>query len=54
MMSNHLNDDPIKLNAYIKFGEMMSICYHDFERKQRSMRNSGISRGHNSITNARK
>ena len=38
------------MNAYIKFGEFLSICSQDIERKQ----NFGYINGHNSGTNMRK
>ena len=38
------------MNAYIKFGEFLSICSQDIERKQ----SFGNIKGHNSGTNLRK
>ena len=38
------------MNAYIKFGEFLSICSQDIERKQ----NFGYIKGHNSGTSLRK
>ena len=38
------------MNANIKFGEFLSICSHDIERKQ----NFGYLKSHNSGTNLRK
>ena len=37
---NH-NIDLVNLNAYIKFGEILSICSHDNERK----RDFGVNQG---------
>ena len=42
--------DLVNMNAYIIFGENMSICSQDIERK----RNSGLIKGHNSGTNVQK
>ena len=41
MMCNNFNVDPINMNAYVKFGEILSICSQDIERK----RNFGINQG---------
>ena len=30
--------DPVNMNAYIKFGEILSICSQDIERKRNSLR----------------
>ena len=38
------------MNAYIKFGDFLSICSQDIERKQ----NFGYIKGHYSGTNLRK
>ena len=38
------------MNAYIKFGEILSICSQDIERKQ----NLDVNQGHNSGTNVEK
>ena len=38
------------MNAYIKFGEILTICSQDIERK----RNIGVNKGHNSGTNMQK
>ena len=40
-MCNNPNDDLVNMNAYIKFGEILSICSQDIERKQ----NFGINKG---------
>ena len=40
-MCNNLNLDLVKNNAYIKFGEILSICSQDIERKQNSVINRG-------------
>ena len=40
MMCNNPNVDVI-MNAYIKFGEILSICAQDIERK----RNFGVNQG---------
>ena len=34
MMCNNPNVDIVNMNAYIKFGEILPICFHDFEWKQ--------------------
>ena len=41
MTVNNLNIDLVNINAYIKFGEILSICSQDIERK----RNSGVNQG---------
>ena len=41
IMCNNSNVDLVNINAYIKFGEILSICFQDIERKQ----NFGINRG---------
>ena len=41
----------VNINAYKKFGAILSICSQDIERKQHFERNSDI-KGHNSGTNA--
>ena len=33
-MSNHPNPDHVNINAYTKFGYMLSICSQDIERKK--------------------
>ena len=38
-MCNNPNIDLVNINAYIKFGEIMSVCSQDIERK----RNSGTN-----------
>ena len=40
-MRNNHNLNLVNINAYIKFGEILSICSQDIERKQ----NSDISQG---------
>ena len=40
-MSNNPNVDLVNMNAYIKFGEILSICSQDIEQKQ----NSGVNQG---------
>ena len=47
---NNSHLDLVNMNAYIKFGEFLSICSQNIERKQ----NFGVIKGHNSITNLRK
>ena len=34
MMCNNPNVDLVNMNAYIKFGEILSICSQDIERKR--------------------
>ena len=33
MTCNNLKPDPVNINAYITFGEILSICSQDIERK---------------------
>ena len=33
MMCDHYNVDLVNINAYIKFGEILSICSQDIEQK---------------------
>ena len=33
--------DVVNINAYLKFGEILSICSHDIERKQTFGLNQG-------------
>ena len=33
MMCNNLKLDPVKINAYIKFGKNLLMCSHYIERK---------------------
>ena len=40
-MCNNPNLDLVNMNAYIKFGENLSICSQDIEGKQ----NSGVNQG---------
>ena len=47
---NNSNLDLVTMNAYIKFGEFLSICSQDIEGK----RNFGYIKGHYSGTNLRK
>ena len=41
MTCNNPKLDPAKMNAYIKFGEILPIGSHDIERKQ----NFGVNKG---------
>ena len=41
MMCNNPNIYLVNINAYIKFGEILSICSQDIERKQ----NLGVNQG---------
>ena len=41
MTANNPNIDNVSINSYIKFGEILSICSQDIERK----RNFGINQG---------
>ena len=41
MMCNNPNIDLVNMNAYIKFGEILSSCSQDIERQ----RNFGINQG---------
>ena len=50
MTANNPNLDLIEINAYIKFGEYLSLCSQDFERK----RKSGPNENHNSVTSLQK
>ena len=34
MMCNNPRLDLVNMNGYIKFGEILSICFQDTERKQ--------------------
>ena len=34
MISNNSNEDLVNMKAYIKFGEILSICSQDIERKR--------------------
>ena len=38
---NNPNLDPVNMNAYTKFGEILSVCSQDIERN----RNSDINQG---------
>ena len=40
-MRNNLNLDLVNMNAYISFGEILSICCQDIERKWTSDVNKG-------------
>ena len=42
--------DIVNMNAYVKFGEILSICSKNIEWKQ----NFGLNQGHNSGTNVQK
>ena len=35
IMCNNAKIDCIKINAYTKFGEILSICFEDIERKRK-------------------
>ena len=50
MICNNPKLDLVNINAYIKFGEILSICSQGIELKQ----NFGVIKGHNSGTNVRK
>ena len=41
MTANSPNLDLVNINAYIKFGEILSICSQDIEQKT----NSGVNQG---------
>ena len=41
MMCNNPNVDLVNMNAYIKFGEILSFCSQDIERKL----NFGVNQG---------
>ena len=41
-MRNNHNWDIVNMKAYIKYGEILSICSQDIERKRNSERNSDI------------
>ena len=41
MMCNNLNVNIVNMNAYIKFGKILSICSQDIELKQ----NFGVNQG---------
>ena len=41
MMCNNPNVDVGNMNAYIKFGEILSICSQDIEQKQNLSVNQG-------------
>ena len=41
MTGNKPNIDLVNMNAYIKFGEILSICSQDVQRKQNSDANQG-------------
>ena len=41
MTGNNPNLDLVNMNAYIKFSEILSICFKDIERKQNSEINKG-------------
>ena len=41
MMCKNPNVDLVNMNAYIKFGEILSICSQDIEQKQ----NFGVNQG---------
>ena len=41
MKGNYPKLDLVNINAYIKFGEILSICSQDIEQKQNSDVNEG-------------
>ena len=41
IMCNNLNVDLVNMNVYIKFVEILSICFQDIKRK----RNFGVNQG---------
>ena len=41
MTANSRNLDLVNINAYIKFGEILSLCFQDIERKQNFGANQG-------------
>ena len=41
MMCDNPNVDLVNMNAYIKFGEILSICSQDIEQKQNLGTNQG-------------
>ena len=41
MMCNNPKVDLVNMNAYIKFGEILSICSQDIERKRNVALNEG-------------
>ena len=50
MTGNNPNPDLVNINAHTKFGEVLSICSKDIERK----RSLAYIKGNNSATNLRK
>ena len=51
MIAKNPNPDLVIINAFLKFGEILSICSQDIELKRNSDSNEG---GHNSGTNLQK
>ena len=47
MTGNNPNLELVNINAYIKFGEILSVCSQNIKPK----RNSDIYQGRNSVTN---
>ena len=45
MMHNNPNVDLVNINAYIEFGEILSICSQDIEQKQIMMGTEGWNDG---------
>ena len=45
MTGNNPNLDLVNMNAYKKFGEILSICSQDIERIRNSVQNSDINQG---------
>ena len=44
MMCNNPNVDLVNMKAYIKFGEILSICSQDIDRKLNLSVNQGLLR----------
>ena len=45
MIYNNPNLDLVNINAYKKFGKILSFCSLDMEQKRNSERNSDINQG---------
>ena len=52
-MCNNPNQNLSNINAYTKFGKILSICSQDIEWKQNSEQNSDVSHGQYSVKNER-
>ena len=50
MTGNNPNLELVNINDYLKFGEILSICFQDIEWK----RYSDINQGYHSVTNVQK